>query len=182
MGNIEELAIHGVSVRVRAVACIARQADHSRCHHALPLNRLSVVAALPPKRFTRLVRSGERIEALNGPIVKHAVEDSLDILRREGFQIGSVCLAVGRVAQPHKKIDRAVMIYGSQHIVEIDCAIEKSPCDVPHQRAQKRIDGHEVPAKRIVNVGEILIALESEFSECEGFVTQVPPQCWGFDI
>ncbi len=75
-----------------------------------------------------------------------------------------------RVEPPGEELDRAVVVDGADHAVEVDDTVEEPPGDVALERAQKGVHRHHVPALRPDDVGEVLVALEAERSQREGAI------------
>ncbi len=81
--------------------------------------------------------------------------------------------AVSLVQQTDKQIDRAVVVNGAEHVVEVDRAVEKAPADVAHQGSEERLDVHQVASARIEDMGEVLVALETELPGGERLIAQI---------
>ncbi len=78
-----------------------------------------------------------------------------------------VLATIAGVVETGEDVDVAVMIGGSEDMVEVDHPVEEVPGEVANQRAQERLDGHRMAAAGPAYMGEILVALEFEAAQRE---------------
>ena len=128
---------------------------------------LGVRAVLDAERLVGLGRAGERVEALDRPVVEHRLERLADQRRLVVLGVVELGLAVRLVEPAGEHVDGAVVVDGAEDVVEVDGAVEEVPGDVALQRAQERVDAHHVLAGRPRDVGEVLVAAEVEAAEVE---------------
>ena len=128
---------------------------------------VGVAAVLDAERLVGLGRAGERVERCVGPVVEHRLERLADQRRLEVLGVVELGLAVGVVEPPGEHVDRAVVVDGAEHAVEVDRAVEEVPRHVALQRAQEHVDAEHVLAGRPGDVHEVLVAAEVERAEDE---------------
>src|SRR5262249_7542318 len=95
-------------------------------------------------------------------------------LCRERLEVGPVGFAVSDIAEAHEEVDSAIMIHRTQHAVEIHRSVKETPRHIAHQRPQERINRHQMPPERIVDVRKVLVALETKLSDRENLIAEVP--------
>src|ERR671931_420804 len=94
----------------RMYSSVVGHTNHPACHDTLSLDGLSVASPLRPKRLTGFIRRCERIEAIDRPVLQHAVENSLDVFRLESLDVGAAGVSVPGIAKSHEEIHRAIVI------------------------------------------------------------------------
>src|SRR5207249_9444902 len=91
-------------------------------------------------------------------------------------------VAIGRIAEAHEQVHRAVVIHRAQDIIEVDRSVEETPCHIPHQRSQERIDRYDVPPEWVINVSEIFVPLKTELPHRKCLVSEIPARRRGLDF
>jgi len=117
-----------------------------------------------------LLGRGEGVEAVVGPVGEHGLERGHDLLVVEVLLVVELGLAVGVVVAAGEQVDVPVVVHRPDHRVEVDDAVEEVPGHVAHERLEEGLDGHDVAARRPLDVGEVLVAAEAEPPEPEGGV------------
>src|ERR1700730_7305357 len=165
--HVGELAVDRISGFVGAQRDVVLQPDHPLGGQALARDGLAVAAMLGTECTAGLLRSGEWVKALVGPVLEQRLEHRLDVLAPEIFDPLLVLLAVAAIVEPGKDVDVAVMIGGAGDVVEIDGAVKEAPCQIADHGAQEQVHRHRMAAARPLDMREVLVPLEAEFAERE---------------
>ncbi|BCG00102.1 hypothetical protein PPGU19_046700 [Paraburkholderia sp. PGU19] len=88
------------------------------------------------------LRGGERVEAFVDPVPQNRLEGRHDDGRIELLRMIDRGVAEARVIGARIHVDLAVVIARADHFVEIDPAVEETPRDVAHHRAQEVVGVH----------------------------------------
>src|SRR6266540_1431913 len=163
--HVLKLAVDREAVVVGAQALVVGHADHALGGDPVPGDRLAVVATLGTEGGAGLVRAGERVEAVVGPVVENRLEGLADHRRRQVLEVVQLRLAVAVVVAAGEEVDGAVVVDGAEDAVEVDDAVEEVPGHVALQRLEEGVGAHHVAAGRPFDVDEVLVAPELELPE-----------------
>ncbi len=141
LANVRELAVDRQLVAQRRIAFEAR---HTLGGNSRALDRGDVVTMFGAERGAGFFGRRERVEAFVDPVPQDRLEGRHDERCIKLLHVIDAGFLETRVVRTGVHVDLAVVIARADHFVEVDPAVEETPRDVAHHRAQEVIGVHLV--------------------------------------
>src|SRR5438309_2113246 len=149
--------------------------DHAGGNDALAMNGSRVAGALGSDCRAGLARCGKGVEIGRDPIFENFAERAFDLTPLQLFGMPEPVLAQGLMVFAAEDLDRTVVVNSAEDVVELDHAVEETPGNVTLQGSEEGINIYLVfhrfaGLRGKVDVGEIVVAGETELSQLKFFV------------